>query len=293
MSKEIHSETVNKSTNVVEQMEIEFHAFNYTTSGIVEKEYVRKSENRNSKGTLSPTIDNKKLLMLLKALENEYISSLSFTRYSLYDVSFRKTNDKDSIGFSFNDTGDYEYLSAKEIFKPFVEFDIDLLTETEITIQRALYKNTPQFNPVFMIATLIENGKLIGLKTYTRHDLKENSDTQKRLNLINTFMNAINPDELKSELFDVSVILENTGLVFNFVGFDCSINNCYRYKLYFRNYGTIKLSNIIDVLNDLVVRFELKNNLSQLETRNNSVWGIAVSTDDCQHVDGIQVYLYP
>lgn len=282
----------NPVSNLLEQLETEFHAFNYTASGIVEKEYVRVSDQRKDE-SLYPTIDDTKLLMLLKALENKYISSLASTRYSLYDISFRKTNSKESVGFSFNDVEDYDYLSPYEIFKPFDKFDINTTTETEITIQNALYNNPPQFNPVFMIATLVENGNLISVKTYTRLDLKENSTTEKRINLIQTVAKAINPICSKTNIFDVSEALENVRLKFNFVGVDFSIDNRQRFKLYFRNYEETRLSDIKDTLKEIIVRLGFKHNLEQLEAENNLVWGIAVSTDNFQNVNGIQLYLYP
>lgn len=277
----------------INQLQIEYDAFNFTSKDVVNKMYIRVLNEKNDNPLLSPNLDEDNILLMSTALDNKYLLSLLQTRYSIYDISFRKLGNKKSIGFSFNDVADYEYITPEVVFEPFKDLGIDSFVNTVNNIQGAMFHEKPQFNPVFMIGLLISEKALSSVKAYIRIDIKDNSLSKQRMIIIDNIINKMNPEITKNDFRAATVALEKLGLTFNFVGVDYKPDNSKRYKLYFRNYNNILFSDVSSEFKTMLLYFGLKNELNIIESHSKEIWGIAISTNNFQDVNGIQLYLYP
>ena len=80
--------------------------------------------------------------------------------------------------------------------------------------------------------------------------------------------------------------------MFYFVGVDSYANGSKRFKLYFKFFG----ENDLDIKKTILVlsQFDFCNNVKKVfEKHKNGIWGLALSTDMFEYVNGIQLYFYP
>ena len=74
---------------------------------------------------------------------------------------------------------------------------------------------------------------------------------------------------------------------------DCYSDNTRRFKIYFRFHGEIDL-NFIKTLRAMLSQLGLYGEIDDVLNRHHSgIWGIAVSTNAFDVVNGIQLYFYP
>ena len=180
-------------------------------------------------------MDEGKLKLISQALDNKFLSSFDSNRYALYDISFRESGTRDNIGLSFNDVKDSIYMNPNQIFKSFLNFGIDSFIDTINKIQNCIFKQRPQYNPVFMIGLVIDDVNLTCIKGYIRYDLAKAPTSIERRYIVENMVKVINPRISSVEYFSNFVQnLENLGFVFSFVGVDGYSNAAERFKIYFR-----------------------------------------------------------
>ena len=143
--------------NGLQSFFVEFFAYSITNIGIVKKIYIKPVFNEKKIQDQKIILDNKKLNLLSQVLKSNILSSFFSDRYSLYDISFRKSKSSSSIGFSFNDIKDSSYIEPIKIFQIFECFETDSVVNITKRIQKSIFKQQPQYNPIFMIGFVAEN----------------------------------------------------------------------------------------------------------------------------------------
>ncbi len=279
--------------NINKDFILEFFAYNVSVSDITKKVYIRVSPYMQDAKKIK--LSNEQLKLISFALDNKYLSSFQSNRYSLFDVSFRELNDTSNIGFSFNDVYDYTYIEPLQVFKPFAEFGIDEFIHTLNSIQKAMFLKKPQYNPIFMIGTVIDNSKLKNVKAYIRYDLEEAPTILERGNIIKMVATTINSNITSTtSFFDIAEKLENLGFIFSFVGIDCYASGVERYKIYFRSYDEKNWEVIAKEVTLTLLQLRLNDRIQNIFSKHkNGMWGIALSTDSFEYVNGVQLYFNP
>ena len=231
--------------------------------------------------------------MISQALENKFLSSFVSNRYSLYDVSFRESGTTSSIGFSFNDIQDSSYIEPLQAFKPFENFGIQPITDIIEKIQNSIFQHQPLYNPISMIGLVIDDAILTCIKAYIRFDLSEAQTSLEGGNIVKNIIKTVTPQQPSVSAFtEITQNLEDLGFVFYFVGVDSYANGSKRFKLYFKFFG----ENDLDIKKTILVlsQFDFCNNVKKVfEKHKNGIWGLALSTDMFEYVNGIQLYFYP
>ena len=273
---------------------VEFIGYNFLPGEVVKKIYLKHERRRAKDYKTDIYLKTSQIEGLALALSNKFISTFNSDRYSLYDVSFREMQSFETVGFSFIDTHDYEYIEPEMVFDSFIEFGIDEFLKDIFFIENGLFRNKPQYNPIFMFGTVFERSILKSLKAYIRYDLTEVPNIIDRLNKLNSIANIFDVrSSSTSDFYKAAEDLESMGFVFSFVGVDCYENNEKRYKIYFRN---IEENNNV-LINEGMLQLlnkQLRVDASKIfRTQNNGLWGVAIATKSFEYVNGIQVYFYP
>ena len=278
--------------NAYKGFRVEFYGYNLTTSGIVKKLYIKGKFEVDSLKDKQIILDDRNINLISHALSNKFLSAFNLERYSLFDISLRELG---SIGFSFNDLKDSSYIEPKQIFKPFVDFENQAISDIVKKIQDSIFLQQPQYNPVFMIGLIIDDIELVCIKAYIRFDLAEAATSVERMHIVERIVKVINQKVSCVNYFsNIVKQFESIGFIFSFVGVDCDINDSKRFKLYFRFYGENNFSEIVKKLTLILSGLGLYNGIQEIFNQHSSgIWGIAVSTDTFECIDGIQLYFYP
>lgn len=178
--------------NVCENFLLEFRGYNLTASDTAEKIYVKAPFAKRECTDKIIILDHDKIKLLSTALNSKFWSSFSTDRYSLYDISFRNTGFGKSIGFSFNDVQDSFYMEPEEVFAPFSDFGISSLCKNIRRIQKSMFLQFPQYNPVFMIGIVLDDMMLTCVKSYIRFDLEKVPTSIERGHMIERMIQAVN-----------------------------------------------------------------------------------------------------
>lgn len=277
--------------------QLEFFAYNFTSSYISKKIYVRPFLT-NETNVNKFLLDNEKVSLISSAINNKYLSSFSSERYSLYDISFRDSDSIKSIGFCFNDIKDITYIEPKQIFEHFNNYNILHITDIINKTQKAIFPQCPKYNPVYMIGLVIEESELTCLKSYIRFDLEEANTTEKRErfieHIVKTFGSNSFKDSSAENFKQLTQKLENLGFIFSFVGIDFYSNGTERFKLYYRLYEIVDSDLIVKEISTILSQLGLYNNIKEIINQHyTGIWGIALSTKVFQDINGLQLYLYP
>ena len=273
----------------------EFFAYSIFPTSIVEKLYIKKPSKND-------TIINRKVLsreqnqLISQAINNEYLSSFVSNRYSLFDISFRKTDHANTVGFSYNDLKDYEYITPSEIFKHFERLGIDTFLTTIQSVQSIMFSNIPQYNPVSMIGFVIKDGTLDCIKAYIRFAREEVPTRKLRLKMIEKISKTITHQSHSNVAFLSAVEkIERLGVEYSFLGVDYNIvEKKERFKLYFRAFDHLEkrkvVNEIVALFPDIISNVQIQTMFQRSER---ILWGIALSTNAFDCVNGVQLYLYP
>lgn len=284
-----------KELDVDENFEVEFYAYNISKCKIIKKVYVLAPCKARKPEKNYITMNNKQIQMLSSALENEYLCGFPSERYSLFDISFRKDGTSNSIGFSFNDHFDYNYIKPTQVFKHFEGLGVGLFIDTLTKIQHNMFRGDFQYNSIFMIGMVVEDTELKSIKAYIRYDLDEAQNKADRREILDLIAETINPSYSSISYFScMAEKLENINLKFSFVGVDCYSDKTQRYKVYFRDYEGVNQGMILNELLALFLEFGITEDVQNIfKYHKNGIWGIALSTDSFEYVDGVQLYFYP
>lgn len=283
-------------SNIREDFLIEFFGYNFTALDIIKKLYVKVPFAKREYHDKNTVLDDDKLNRISYALDNKFLSSFHSNRYSLYDVSFREFGFSDSIGFNFLDLKDSTYINPDLVFKPFTEFKIDFISKSVEKIQKAMFFQRPQYNSISMIGLVVnDSNNLTCAKADIRFNREEAPTSIERINMIKRVISVINPQDLGVKCFsELAEKLENLGLVFAFVGVDCYVDGAERFKLYFKFHGENDLTEIAHEVASVLSRFGLHKNVQEVFDKHcNGMWGLAVSTESFETVNGVQLYFYP
>lgn len=274
---------------------IEFFAYNISNSDIVKKVYVKLSGDLKETSQKRMGLDEGKLKLISQAFDNKLLSSFNSDRYSLYDISFRESSTTNSIGFSFNDLKDSSYIEPERAFQMFSNFGITPIVETVKKIQKSMFRQQPNYNPISMIGLALDDDTHKRIKAYIRYDLSETPTMAERIHIVKRIIKAINPNKSSEEFFSKVVQrLENLGFMFYFIGVDCNSVEKNSYKLYFKFTGHVDSFLIGEEIALIMFEFGLHNNVKDIFNKHNSgMWGLAISTDSFENVNGIQLYFYP
>lgn len=293
-----NNDVIEQSTNVLSKGEgflIEFFGYNFTASCVDKKIYVKPPFATRECYDKNINLDDDKLKLISNALNNQYLSSFSSERYSLYDISFRESGSIGSIGFNFIDLKDSNYIGPKQAFKPFVDFGVDPMSEVVDNIQKNMFLHCPQYNPISMIGVVFDGKENTCIKSYIRFNQEDAPTCKERGSIFKRIIESINPSTSSLTYFsDIAQKLEDLGFIFYFVGVDCYNSGKERFKLYFRYFGKNDLSSITKEIGSILYKFGLQSHVDSIfNQHNNGIWGLAVSTEVFNSVNGIQLYLYP
>lgn len=283
--------------NGLQSFFVEFFAYSITNIGIVKKIYIKPVFNEKKIQDQKIILDNKKLNLLSQVLKSNILSSFFSDRYSLYDISFRKSKSSSSIGFSFNDIKDSSYIEPIKIFQIFECFETDSVVNITKRIQKSIFKQQPQYNPIFMIGFVAENTVMTCIKAYVRFDTSEVQTRLERWSVVNNFIKAIELDEkvLNNTLFELLYKLEDIGFVFCFFGVDSYASGFKRFKLYFRLFEKRDTDMIMENIKLLLFQFGFYYNDSLkkiFKKHKHGIWGLAIAIDTFGCINGIQLYFY-
>jgi hypothetical protein len=134
------------------------------------------------------------------------------------------------------------------------------------------------------------------MKTYIRFDIEEASSPVERVCMIERILKLIDASNLLFVecFFELSKRLENMGFVFAFVGVDFYVKNHKRFKLYFKFCGNNDMAEILNEISAMLSQFGLSDSMKEVTNKTyNGVWGLAISIDSVEYVNGVQLYLYP
>lgn len=273
---------------------VEFYAYNISALDIVHKVYMRVKRRSENKIKHQIVLKDEQLYLLSRALTNEVFAELQQDRYYLYDLSFRESVGDTTIGFSFHDIKDSNYIEPHLIFAPFSAFGIDEVVNSIYRVERAIFYSKPRYNPIFMIGTVFKGEALSCLKAYIRYDQSSVHGATDRINLIRNIIKEHEPGgAVKALFYDTAVELESLGFVFSFVGLDYYGEGKKRYKVYFRFYKNERYKFLIEQLPLKLSNLGLFDKVEEVLLKHNSIWGIALATDSFEHVNGVQLYFYP
>lgn len=278
-----------------EDFVVEFFGYNFTPFGSTKKIYIKPSFVKRVKHDKDIVLDYEKMTFLLDSLDAEELKAFGTDRYSLYDISFRWSDCVESIGFSFKDYNDSIFLSPEKVFEPFKNIGMNHIVTIVKRIEKIIFPEQPVFNPISMIAVVIDKGKMICLKAYIRYDKEKIATSLERLSIMEKIVKIFVVKKLDEErLLLFSRRLERIGFVFSFIGVDCYKNEDERFKLYFQLCGR-KENKVYDEIISLLSDCKLDHNDLQriLKKQENGIWGIAISVGRMDVIDGIQLYFYP
>lgn len=274
---------------------IEFLAYSFTKLGVIKKVYVKALNNNLENENKKILLNDKKIDLISKAINNNDLKNFSLSRYVLYDISFRELNLKNNIGFSFIDTEDSNYIEPEKVFKRFKNFETESIINIVIKIQDSMFEQKPQYNPLSMIGVVFDNDILTCVKAYIRYDLSVVPTINKRVSIIRNIINTINSKITNADCFcELAKKFEKIGFAFFFVGVDKYIKGNMRYKLYFKFFGENDMCVLSEKIVSILKQFDFCDSFEGiLNNHTNMIWGIALSTDSFEYVNGIQLYLYP
>ncbi|MCL2023034.1 MAG: hypothetical protein FWG82_01515 [Oscillospiraceae bacterium] len=274
---------------------LEYFGYNFTASGLAKKVYVYPPSELQDNDSRTVSLDGEKLNLFSSALNSKFLSSFRSERYSLFDVSFRESGCANSIGFSFNDIMDFDYIEPEKIFQPFENCGISFIGDVVKKLQANIFLYHPKYNPVFMFGLVINNTNLECAKGFVRFDQAEAPTAEERESIIERIVKTINHKDSCVKLFtSVAKKLERLGLTFAFVGVDCYINGSVRFKLYFRCYGERDLAKIAEEVSSILSQFGLSGSVQDVFSQpQGGVAAIALSSDSFEDINGVQLYFYP
>lgn len=281
--------------NTDETFILEFLAYNVSASDITKKIYVKVPSGVQKENSKKIALRRDQLHLISQALDNRYLSSFQSDRYTLFDISFRELGSTSKIGFSFNDVKDYTFIEPIQVFKSFKDYGIKEFINTLDALQNSMFPQKPEYNPIFMMGIVIDTTKLKSIKAYIRYDLEEAPTPFERKNMMESVIRAINPKRTReTSFFNNAGKVEDLGFVFSFVGVDYCADGAKRYKLYFRSYEENDLGAITNEVALMSSQFGQNDSVRNIFSKHkNGMWGIALSTDSFEYVNGVQLYFYP
>lgn len=273
---------------------VEFFAYSFTTSNTLKKVYIKVQPDKKT-NIKKIAVDDEKLNLISRALNNNFLSSFVSDRYSLYDISLRESDLTRSVGFSFNDVKDFVYMEPTQAFKPFENFGVEQIIYYTNKIENCMFHQQPQYNPISMIGLVFDDVVIKCIKAYIRYDLSDAPTLIERGYILENIIKTINPQNPAVKLFsELAQKLECLGFVFYFVGIDCYAIGVERFKLYFRFLGEINLNKVEKEITLIFSQFGFCNGIEKtFQKHKNGIWGLAISTDKFEYVNGIQLYFYP
>lgn len=278
--------------NKLNQFPVEFYAYNCSTQGLTRKVYFYPTQqNQNSSITLSP----EQIDLVSQVLDNETLVSYRSDIYTLCDFSLRNDGNVENVGFSFKIIDDSSYTNPLCVFEQFTNFDVKKFSDVIVRIQKALFYDEPEFNPVSMIGLLFGRTCLKSIKSYVRFDYSKVRTFSARVGLLKRVITTINPGStVQNDFLDCAKVIERLGFQFVFVGIDCDAYGDNRFKLYFRTYDKFEPTITAKETRRILDKFNLYSNVDEMFSKSkNGMWGFAISTADFTKVEGIQLYFYP
>lgn len=296
MKKKYDETQIGDLSNTHDSFLVEFFGYNFTISSVDKKIYLKAPFARKVCTDKELKLDDNKLKLIFESLDNEFFASFVSDRYSLYDICLRESNCTSGVGFNFVDLWDSNYIDDSLAVEPFTRFwDDASFYETIKLVKKGMFQQQPSYNPISMIGLVVDGEKITSIKSYIRFNTEDVPSVTERTYLIKRIIKSIKPNTAITEyILNMSQKLENLGFEFSFVGTDCYSDESERFKFYFRFRGNNDIDYILNEIIALLSYAGLYNNVYEVLDRNYSgIWGLAISTNTFNDVNGIQLYFYP
>ena len=269
-----------------------FFAYSIDSSGITKKLYIYPPYMGQSSLDGKVAIDDEQLEALSAALSTRFLSSLDSERFTLYEISLRKSGQGRSVSFNFFDRRDSEYASPQEIFAFVDDFDVAPLVSATQMMEECVFQERPPYNPTWMFGVLLDQGNPSAVKSYIRIDPEKILTMQDKQNIISKIAKAHGvSDELKEKLLQTAELLENWGFPFRIIGIDCGRDGHLRYKLYFRSNGNEDSSSLREWLLEVLQDTSIRESVNEMfEKHRLGMWGIGLSLGQFDGLEGFQPY---
>lgn len=290
---------INRSDNLSSQHEsflVEFFGYNLTAFGIDKKIYLKAPFARKVYTDKIINLDDEKLKLVSTALNNKFFTSFISSKYFLYDICLRESDCAGGVGFNFVDLKDSTYIRPSLAVEPFLKFwNNTSFYETIKLVQNGMFQQKPNYNPISMIGVVVDGDEITSVKSYIRFNTEDAPSAIEREHMMERIIKSVKPNIQTTECISkFAKKLENLGFEFSFVGTDCYNNGSERFKLYFRFRGNNDLNYILKEVVELFSQMGLYSNIYEVLDENYSgIWGLAISTNTYENVNGIQLYFYP